>query len=73
MRHYSILLIPDPDEGGYSVKVPALPGLNTEGDNLDEALANARAAIQLYLEHLEAKGEPIPEETAPIELVRLEV
>ena len=61
-RRYSVLLIPDEGEGGYTVRVPALPGCITEGDSLEEALNNAREAIALYLEDLEAHGEAIPEE-----------
>lgn len=38
------------DEGGYTVSVPALPGCISEGDNIDEALANIQEAIELYLE-----------------------
>lgn len=38
------------DEGGYTVFVPALPGCVSEGDTLEEARANIREAIELYLE-----------------------
>jgi predicted RNase H-like HicB family nuclease len=38
------------DEGGYTVFVPALPGCISEGDTREEALANIRQAIELYLE-----------------------
>lgn len=38
------------DEGGYTVYVPSLPGCISEGDNIDEALANIQEAIELYLE-----------------------
>lgn len=38
------------DEVGYTVNVPALPGCITEGDTVEEALANAREAIGLYIE-----------------------
>ncbi len=73
MRTYTIVLLPDPEEGGYTVAVPALPGCITEGDTLEDALENARDAIRLYLEHLEAKGEPLPEESAPPELAAVQV
>lgn len=36
--------------GGYSVSVPALPGCHSEGETLDEALANIREAAELWLE-----------------------
>lgn len=73
MRRYTILLIPDPEEGGFTVTVPALPGCITEGDTFEEALDNARDAIRLYLEDLAAEGEPIPEEATPPELAAVEV
>ncbi|MBE9260177.1 MULTISPECIES: type II toxin-antitoxin system HicB family antitoxin [Dolichospermum] len=41
------------DEGGYTVYVPSLPGCISEGENVDEALANIKEAIELYLEPVE--------------------
>ncbi|MEM5785751.1 MAG: type II toxin-antitoxin system HicB family antitoxin [Syntrophobacteraceae bacterium] len=38
------------DEGGYTVIVPGLPGCLSEGKTRDEALANIKEAIELYLE-----------------------
>ncbi len=73
MRRYTAVLTPEPDEGGYSVAVPALPGCYTQGDTLEEALENTRDAIRLYLDDLEAEGEPIPVESAPPELAAVEV
>jgi predicted RNase H-like HicB family nuclease len=73
VRRYTVVLAPDQDDGGYTVTVPALPGCVTEGDTLEEALANAKDAIQLYLEDLEASGEPAPEERERPELVLVEV
>lgn len=45
------------EEGGYVVTVPALPGLTTEGDTLEEARAMAVDAIRGYLESLRKHGE----------------
>lgn len=73
MKRYSVLLIPDPEDGGYTVTVPTLPGCITEGDTLAEALTNAREVITLHLEALSEAGEPIPQEIAPPELVPVEV
>jgi predicted RNase H-like HicB family nuclease len=47
-----IILEPS-EEGGYTAVVPALPGCISEGDTRDEALANIREAIALYLEPVE--------------------
>jgi predicted RNase H-like HicB family nuclease len=38
------------EEGGFTVYVPSLPGCISEGDTREEALANIREAIELYLE-----------------------
>jgi len=38
------------DEGGYTVYAPSLPGCISEGETVEEALANIREAIALYLE-----------------------
>ena len=50
------------EEGGYTVTIPSLPGCISEGDTYDEALANIKEAMELYLESLQADGLPIPEE-----------
>lgn len=44
-----VLLQPEP-EGGYSVSVPALPGCHSQGETLEEASANIRAAAEGWLE-----------------------
>ena len=41
------------EEGGYTVRVPALPGCVSEGNSRDEVLANVEEAIRLYLEPVE--------------------
>lgn len=72
-RRYTILLTQDPADGGYTVQVPALPGCNTQGDTIEEAISNAREAIAVYLADLEASGEPIPNETVPTQAIVIEV
>lgn len=72
-RRYTVLLEPDPEAGGYTVTVPALPGCITEGDTREEALAMAEDAIRVYLDVLRDGGEEIPEEAAPFELAGVEV
>ena len=50
------------EEGGYQVIVPALPGIITYGETLDEAREMAVDAIKCYCEGLIKDGEPVPEE-----------
>ena len=48
------------ERGGYTVIVPALPGLVTEGKNLEGARLMARDAIRCYIEGLRKAKEEIP-------------
>jgi predicted RNase H-like HicB family nuclease len=38
------------EEGGYWAEVPALPGCITEGDTIDEVMANLKDAIEGWLD-----------------------
>lgn len=49
---------PNPD-GGYHAYAPELPGLHTEGDTLEEALANAEEALGLYVQGLRREGRTL--------------
>ena len=57
--NYRILLKEEP-EGGYTVRVPSLEGCITYGGTVAEAKENAREAIELCIESLEADNLPIP-------------
>lgn len=48
------------DDGVFVAEVPSLPGCISQGATRDEALANVREAIELYLESLREHNEPIP-------------
>jgi predicted RNase H-like HicB family nuclease len=39
----------EPDVGGYSASIPALPGCHTQGETLDEVRANLREAADGWL------------------------
>ena len=39
-------IIHEAEEGGFWAEVPAIPGCATEGDTMDELLANLREAIE---------------------------
>jgi len=47
---YEYEVIFDPNGAGYTVIVPKLPGLVTEGDNLKQSRDMAKDAIKCYLE-----------------------
>jgi antitoxin HicB len=56
------------EHGGYTVTVPALPGLVTEGKNLEHARDMAKDAIRCYIEGLRKAKEPIPVEKETAQL-----
>ncbi len=58
---YSVVVHPA-EEGGYWVEVPALPGCYSQGESVEEALANAKEAISLFLETLREEGQDIPKD-----------
>ena len=57
------------EEGGYTAYVPSLPGCISEGENVQDALANISEAIELYLEP--AEGDLVPSERALVEEIEL--
>jgi predicted RNase H-like HicB family nuclease len=63
---YTFTIVLEPaEEGGFVVTVPALPEVGTQGDTYDEAMSNAREAIELVIEDRLSRGEPIPSDVQP--------
>lgn len=60
MEYRHTVLFHPAEEGGFTVTCPALPGLVTEGDTLEEARAMAADAIRGYIESLRKDHLPIP-------------
>lgn len=44
------------EEGGYWAEVPALPGCITEGDTMEEVMANLKDAIEGWLDVANSRG-----------------
>ncbi len=58
LEEFEIILSPQP-EGGFTVTVPELPDVVTEGDTREQAIDMAREAIEGYLETVADLGYPI--------------
>ncbi len=54
------LLLTAQPEGGFTVTSPIFPELVTEGDSIDEAMANVRDALAAVLEIYQDLGRSIP-------------
>ena len=59
--HYPIAIETGTSTEAYGVVVPDLPGCFSAGDTLDEAMENAKEAIELWLEVAIDGGMAVPE------------
>lgn len=59
MKEYAVIF--ERGEKNWGAIVPDLPGCISIGDTLDEVQCNVKEAIELYLEVLKERGQPIPE------------
>lgn len=69
---YTVILRQD-EEGNWLASVPAFPGCHTWGKTREQALVNAREAIEGCIESLRATGDPVPEEKQPAEVATVSV
>jgi predicted RNase H-like HicB family nuclease len=62
MHIYDFKVLLEPDEtGGYVAVCPALAGCYSQGETVADAMANIKEAIELCVEDMQARGEPIPD------------
>ena len=61
---YSVVLEPQKG-GGFTVLVPALPEVVTEGDTEQEALTNVEEAIRAVLAYRRENGLAVPADAQP--------
>jgi predicted RNase H-like HicB family nuclease len=59
--NYTVLIHPA-EEGGYWTEVPALPGCFSQGETIEEALANTKEAIELHVSALRDEGQEISDD-----------
>jgi len=71
-RRYNVMLQPEVG-GGSHASCPVLPGCHSFGGTVEAALANAKDAIEGYIESLRKAGEPIPIDDLIIEHVEVTV
>jgi predicted RNase H-like HicB family nuclease len=61
MFKYETIIFWSDEDQAYLAEVPELPGCMAHGDTYESALANAKDAIQLWLDTAEEFGDVIPE------------
>lgn len=53
------------DDGWYAIRFPDLPGTNSQGRTMEEALFMARDALVSWLDFLQSEGKEIPNPSSP--------
>ena len=71
MRGPTVELIPDPEEGGFTARVPDIPAYG-EGDTEATAVADLKEALRVYIEEFGLE-DALSRINAPTELRRLDV
>jgi predicted RNase H-like HicB family nuclease len=51
MRQLTVELIPDPEQGGFTARVPEIPAYG-EGETEEQAIADLTEALRAYVEAL---------------------
>ncbi|HEX3468906.1 MAG TPA: type II toxin-antitoxin system HicB family antitoxin [Candidatus Elarobacter sp.] len=65
-KAYRVILEEDASDGGFVVRIPAFPHAHTQGDTVEDALANVREIIELEIEVAAERGEDIPPPDADV-------
>ena len=61
MNKYEVIIYWSQEDEAFVAEVPELPGCAAHGPTHEAALANAEAAIGLWLDTAKEFGDPIPE------------
>lgn len=66
-----VVVLEDGEDGWVVARVPSLPGVVTQGRTREEALANAREAIEVTIEDMRARGEDLPAADLGAEMIEI--
>jgi len=61
MFKYETIIYWSEEDQAYLAEVPELPGCMAHGDTYESALANAKEAIQLWIDTAKEFSDPVPE------------
>jgi predicted RNase H-like HicB family nuclease len=61
MYKYETIIYWSEEDQAFVAEVPELPGCMAHGATQEETLANAKEAIQLWIDTAKEFGDPIPE------------
>ena len=58
---FNISILPSEEGGGYLIEFPDLPGCISDGETIDEAIANGKEALLCWIETAKQHGDEIPQ------------
>lgn len=61
MDRYEIIMYWSNEDDAFIAEVPELPGCMAHGDTQEDALANIKEAMRLWVDTAREFGDPIPE------------
>ena len=53
-------VLPEAEGSGYLIEYPDLPGCMSDGETIQEAIANGRDAVRCWIEIARTHGDEIP-------------
>ena len=71
MTGFTVQLIPDPHEGGFTARIPDIPAYG-EGETEDEAIADLREALRRYIETF-GLGDALARLSTPVTVRQIEL
>lgn len=69
----SIVIRPDPEDSGYVAECLEIPGCLSQGETIEEALANIKEAAEGCLLSMVQHGDPLPTGEAVFATIPIEV
>ena len=57
---FSIRLLSEEDGGGYLIEFPDLPGCMSDGETIEETVANGRDAVECWIAAAKEAGKAVP-------------
>ena len=70
---YTVVVIPDAEDGGFFAYVPTIPNCFTHADTLDDAMSMVQDAASALLASMASHGEEVPIEAPGAMIASIEV
>lgn len=66
---FKISILPPEEGGGYLIEFPDLPGCISDGETIDEAIANGKDALFCWIETAKQYGDEVPQPNPSVRLL----